>query len=67
MADKEFRLLFFCILFILSNGSERQNLLKNPDFEDPFGNNNWSCSGSCTIERSDDSYSGNYSGKIAGR
>ena len=54
-------------LFSLYLCFAKGEILKNPDFEDDF-DDDWFCSGSCILERTDeDSYSGQYSGKVTGR
>ena len=45
-----------------------QELIANPDFEQPFDGDDWYCFGSCTLTQTDsDAYSGTYSGQVTGR
>ena len=57
--------LFLPYLFLSCLG-QNEELLQNPDFEEPF-EGNWFCSG-CLLEQTDeDSYTGDYSGKVTDR
>ena len=52
---------------MVNYGLCQEEIIKNPDFEEPF-DDDWFCSGSCILERTDDdSYSGQYSGKVTAR
>lgn len=43
-----------------------QELFQNPDFEDPFGQDNWWCL-ACQLEHSTDAYTGQFSGQVTNR
>ena len=55
------------LIGVLVSVGAQEELLKNPDFEGPFSDDDWFCNGPCTIEQSTDAYSGQYSGHISGR
>ena len=57
----------FVFLVVLQITLAQEELFKNPDFEDPFGEDDWFCNNACTIEQSTDAYSGQYSGRVFGR
>ena len=55
------------LLLFVSLSQSQEEIITNPDFENDF-DDDWFCSGSCTLERTDeDSYSGQYSGKVTDR
>lgn len=57
-----------CIVYCLPTLVQSQeNLLKNPDFEDPIGSDDWFCNGPCQLFRVTDAHNGTYSGQITGR
>ena len=59
-------LTLLSMLFVLNVGCLSQELLKNPDFEQPFGEDDWySYCGS--FEQDTDAYTGTYSGKLSQR
>ena len=45
----------------------QEELLRNPDFEEPF-DNDWVCIGDCTLERTnEDAYTGSWSARVTNR
>ena len=60
-------LLLVLLLAATSVFGGQVELLKNGDFEEEFGEDNWFCRGNCNLERSTDAYSGQYSGNVTGR
>ena len=62
------KLTYIVLVWALSAITAAQDeLLKNPGFEDPI-DNDWICSGACTVERTnEDAYQGTWSGKVTGR
>ena len=61
--------LILCVLFmscipLQTHGQEE--LLKNADFEEEFGEDNWFCY-FCDIEHSTDAHQGTFSAQISGR
>lgn len=45
----------------------QEELLNNPDFEDPFGEDNWVPIGCDLTQTDEDAYTGQYSGKVENR
>ena len=54
------------IIPLIIEFSTQVEYLRNPDFEDDFGSDDWFCT-SCNLSRSTDSFSGNYSAYVYNR
>ena len=63
MLRKSLQLFILVTCLSVSTGE----LIRNGDFEEPFGKDDWFCNGGCTLQRSEDAYTGVYSALVSNR
>ena len=59
--------VFLLHVLVVSHIKAQDNILKNPDFEEPIGADDWFCNGACILDRSTDAHQGSYSGRVTER